>query len=99
MPVYVSLMRLKQKALDELADSPARGRVSAERVAALGGRSLSLHATMGMYDFVQIFEMPDEESMMQYLTLARRDGFVDPVVMRAFSSEDWSRIVTRVLAS
>jgi len=99
MPIYVSLMRLKQKALDELADSPARGRVSAERVAALGGRSLSLHATMGIYDFVQVFEMPDEETMMQYLTLARRDGFVDPVVMRAFSADDWSAIVGKVLAT
>jgi len=99
MPLYISLMRLKDKALAELEDSPARGRVSAERVARLGGRSLALYATMGQYDFVQVFEMPDEASMMQYLVTARRDGFVDPVVMPAFDGEQWRDIVGAVLAS
>ena len=93
MPHFISLMRLTQRGLDEIAHSPLRGRVSRERVERLGGSSVSLYATMGAYDFVQVFKMPNEATMMQYLILARQDGHVDPVVLQAFDSDEWSQIV------
>lgn len=98
MPLYISLMRLTQKGLDELKDSPDRAKLSRERVEKLGGRSLSFHATMGPFDFVQLFEMPDEKSMMQYVLTARRDGFVEPLIMPAFDAADWGGLVARVTA-
>ncbi len=93
MPYYISLMRLTQKGLDELGNSPERGRISKERVEALGGRSVCLYATMGPYDFVQVFEMPDETSMMQYVMTARRDGHVEPLILPAFDASEWASIV------
>ncbi len=96
MPHFISLMRLTQRGLDELPNSPERGRISRERVEKLGGRSISLHATMGIYDFVQIFEMPDEARMMQYVLTARRDGHVDPLILPAFDTDEWSGIVNAV---
>ncbi len=77
-------MRLTDKGLAELAGSPDRRKVSEERVAALGGRSIAFYATLGAYDFVQVFEMPDNEAMMEYVLTARRDGFVDPLILPAF---------------
>lgn len=93
MPHYISLLRLTQRGLDELQNSSERGRISKERVEKLGGRSLSLYATMGAYDFVQVFEMPDEARMMQYVLTARRDGYVDPLILPAFDTDKWSGIV------
>lgn len=93
MPYYVSLMRLTQKGLDELRNSPERGRIASERVEALGGRSVCFYATMGPYDFVQVFEMPDETSMMQYVLTARRDGYVDPLILPAFDTAEWAGII------
>lgn len=95
---YVSLMRLTAKGLAELAGSPARRKVSEERVAALGGRSLAFYATLGPYDFVQVFEMPSNEAMMQYVLAARRDGFVDPLILPAFDPPTFGAIVERVVA-
>lgn len=95
--LYVSLMRLTAKGLSELAGSPARRKVSEERVAALGGRSVAFYATLGPYDFVQIFEMPSNEAMMQYVLAARRDGFVDPLIMPAFDPPTFGAIVERAL--
>ena len=54
---------------------------------------------MGPYDFVQIFEMPSEVAMMEYVTIARRDGFVDPVILRAFESDEWESITESVSKS
>lgn len=99
MPYFISLMRLTQRGLDEIANSPERARVSRERVEDLGGRSIALYATMGAYDFVQIFEMPSETAMMQYLLVARQDGHVDPVVLRAFDATAWSSIVEASIKS
>ncbi|RVD46074.1 GYD domain-containing protein [Mesorhizobium sp. M4B.F.Ca.ET.169.01.1.1] len=99
MPYFISLMRLTQRGLDEIANSPERARVSRERVEALGGRSVALYATMGAYDFVQIFEMPSEAAMMQYLLVARQDGHVDPVVLRSFDAQEWSSIVEASIKS
>jgi len=95
--LYVSLMRLTAKGLSELAGSPARRKVSEERVAALGGRSVAFYATLGPYDFVQVFEMPGNEAMMQYVLAARRDGFVDPLIMPAFDPPTFGAIVERAL--
>ena len=93
---YVSLMRLTTKGLAELGDSAARRQVSEERVTALGGRSIAFYAMLGAYDFVQIFEMPSNEAMMQYVLTARRDGHVDPLILPAFDTETYGGIVGRI---
>jgi uncharacterized protein with GYD domain len=96
---YISLMKLTQRGLDELGDSARRREVSEARVAALGGRSLAFYAVMGPYDFVQVFEMPSNEAMMQYVMAARRDGFVEPFIMPAFDTNDWGQIIENVTAA
>ncbi|TCW78764.1 GYD family protein [Burkholderia sp. SRS-46] len=89
-------MRMTPKGLLELENSPDRSRISEERVERLGGRSLALFATLGGYDFVQIFEMPDNAAMMEYVLAARRDGYVDPLILSAFDSAQWASIVHKV---
>ena len=93
MPRYISLMRLTDKGLQNIKHSAERRAQSEQRVAALGGRSLAFYATLGPYDFLQIFEMPDDASMMQYLLTARRDGFVEPLVFPAIDTETYGEIL------
>jgi uncharacterized protein with GYD domain len=95
--LYVSLMRLTDKGLAELAGSPERRKASEARVAALGGRSVAFYATLGAYDFIQVFEMPDNEAMTQYVLTARRDGYVEPLVLPAFDPTTFGRIVAEVV--
>ncbi|KNY15099.1 GYD family protein [Shinella sp. SUS2] len=94
---YVSLMRLTQKGLTELTDSAKRRKVSEDRVAALGGRSIAFYALLGPYDFVQIFEMPSNEAMMQYVLTARRDGHVEPLILPAFDTDTYGQILTEIV--
>jgi uncharacterized protein with GYD domain len=90
---YVSLMRLTQKGLAELTDSARRRKVSEDRVAALGGRSIAFYALLGTYDFLQVFEMPSNEAMMQYVLTARRDGHVEPLILPAFDTETYGQLL------
>ncbi len=98
MALYISLMRLTQKGLEDLKGSPARRKVSEKRVAALGGKSLAFYATLGKYDFVQLFEMPNNASMMEYVLAARKDGYVDPLILPAFDTDQFGEIVESLLA-
>ena len=41
--------------------------------------------------------MPSNEAMMQYVLTARRDGFVDPLILPAFDPPTYGGIVERVL--
>lgn len=93
---YVSLMKLTPKGLAELAGSSDRRRVSEERVASLGGRSVAFFATLGAFDFVQVFEMPSNEAMMQYVLTARRDGHVEPLILPAFDPQTYGTIVNNI---
>lgn len=94
--LFISLMRLTEKGLAELPDSPSRRKRSEERVAALGGRSVAFYATLGPYDFVQVFEMPSNEAMMQYVLTARRDGHVEPLILPAFDPATYGAILERM---
>lgn len=97
MQTFVSLMKLTQKGLAELPDSPSRRKVSEARVAEAGGRSIAFYAMLGAYDFLQIFEMPDDAAMMTYVLLARRDGHVEPLILPAFGASDYDRILQRAV--
>jgi len=48
---------------------------------------------------VQVFEMPSNEAMMQYVMTARRDGHVEPLIMPAFDTGEWGGIIGRVSAT
>ena len=98
MPHYICLMRFTQRGLAEIRDSTARAAVSKTRVEKLGGRSVSFYLTMGAYDVVQIFEMPSEAAMMEYLLTARSDGHVDPLVLPAFDEAQYGAIIQAVAA-
>lgn len=93
MPHFISLMRYTQKGLSEIEGSTERAKLSAERVERLGGRSTDFYLTMGAYDLVQVFEMPSEQAMMRYLLTARADGYVDPLVLRAFPAAEYREII------
>lgn len=93
---YISLMKLTHIGLKDLGKSQQRQRKSEDRVSALGGRSLAFYAAMGSYDFIQIFEMPNNESMLLYVMSARQDGYIDPLILPIFDSEVWNGITENI---
>ena len=93
MPTYISLLRLTQQGIQSIKEAP--GRIDAARQAfeAAGARLKDVYAVTGQYDYVVIVEAPDDETAAAAgLALGAR-GNVRSETMRAFSQEEFRRIV------
>ncbi len=96
---YVSLMRPTPKGLAELAGESRPQKTERERVAALGGRcSIAFFATLGPYDFVQIFEMPSNEADDAIRAHRKGDGACRAVDPPAFDPPTYGDILGRVVS-
>jgi len=64
-----------------------------EQAAALGGRQVALYFTMGGYDVVGIYEMPDDEAMTRLALETASHGNTRTTILKAFPREEFVRIV------
>ena len=63
MPTYILLTTLTAQGLQTLKSNPERLREVNRDVEELGARVLHQWATLGQYDFVNVVEAPDEQTM------------------------------------
>ena len=63
MPTYVMFTTLTSEGVQTLKNNPARIREVNREVEQLGATVKAQWATLGRYDFVNIIEAPDEETM------------------------------------
>lgn len=76
MPVYVMLGNLTHAAFDKLDSIEERDKKAAAVIGSLGGKLIHLYYTLGQYDFVAIFEMPDKEALVKFLAIVGKFGTV-----------------------
>ena len=84
MPHYVVLGNYTDKGIQAVKAAPGRMAGAAERVEQLGGKIESIHFTLGMYDFVGIFEFPDDETMLRFSMGTGKEGNIRFTTLRAF---------------
>ncbi|EHN12366.1 hypothetical protein PAI11_07430 [Patulibacter medicamentivorans] len=63
MPTYVLLTRLSPDGVQTIKNNPQRIREVNKEVEALGASVTAQWATLGQYDFVNIVEAPDEQTI------------------------------------
>jgi uncharacterized protein with GYD domain len=63
MPIYVMLSRLSQQGVQTLKANPDRLREVNRDVEELGAKVLHQWATLGEFDFVNVVEAPDTETV------------------------------------
>nr|WP_313372357.1 GYD domain-containing protein [Brucella intermedia] len=93
MPLYIALLKSTGKGYENVATAPERTAASHRNVEAVGGKTVAFFMTMGRYDWVQIFEAPDDDAMMTYLLRARSHGYVNVEMIKAFSEEHASKLI------
>lgn len=92
MPVYVMLGNLTHAAFDELGSIDERDRKAQEIIESLGGKLIALYYTLGQYDFVVVFEMPDKENLVKFLAILGKFGTVRTETMEALPREMLYRV-------
>ena len=96
MPTYVSLLRFTQQGAEKIKESPARLERARAALKAAGGGLKAFYLTMGQYDAVVIGEAPSDEAYATTMLAIGAAGAVRTETLRAFTEEEYRKIVATV---
>ena len=94
MATYFVMFRFTQKGIEHVKQVPARVEAAKELFRNLGANVNKFYALVGQYDTVFIVDAPDDETVAKASLALSSLGNVRSEIMRAFSEEEFSRIVT-----
>ncbi len=96
MPTYVSLMSWTDQGVRTVRDTVHR-REQADALAQKYGVTIEqVYWTVGPYDLVAVVQAPDDESATAMLLELGTAGNLRTTTLRAYGSEEMSRIVERL---
>ena len=85
MPVYVMLTSLTDEGRKTVRENPDRIREVNKEVEAMGVKIVSQHVVMGPYDFVNILEAPNNETVVKVAVALGARGTLQTLSMAALS--------------
>jgi uncharacterized protein with GYD domain len=96
MAIYISLLTFTQKGVEAVKHQA--GRMDAIKAAyrAAGGELIAYYATMGQYDGVVVYRMPDDASAASFILSTMSMGNVRSETMRAFGEDEYRQILERL---
>ena len=94
MPTYISPLRLTQQGVQNIKEAPRRIEAGRQAFEAAGARLTGVYVVSGQYDYVLLFEAPDEETAAAVMLTLGRLGNVRSETMRAFTEEEFRRIAS-----
>jgi len=93
MPTYVTLIRFTQKGVEAIKEGPARLDAAKEAYKAAGAKLKDFYLVTGKYDAVVVSDVPDEETAVKLSLAISAKGNVRIETSRAFTEEEYRRIV------
>jgi uncharacterized protein with GYD domain len=93
MNTYIALMNLTDQGIKTMHESGARSVRGKALMKKIGGRIKGYYMTMGSYDFVVVFEAPNDEAMARFLLEVGRWGAVRSTILRAFPRAEANKII------
>jgi uncharacterized protein with GYD domain len=94
MPVFVLLSTLSQRGVQTLKSNPERLRQVNQDVEELGARVLHQWATLGAFDFVNVVEAPDIETVAKVSVALGARGSTRIQTLPALEIEDFLRTLS-----
>ena len=88
MPVYVALSKLTEEGSRTIKTNPDRIREVNQDVEAMGVKILSQYALLGQYDFINILEAPDNDTIVRMSVEIGSRGSIQMQTMPAVSIDD-----------
>ena len=96
MPSYVMLFHLTPQGLEHIKGSPDRIEAIKKAFEGRGAKVKDYYAMMGQYDSLFIVEAPNDEIAAQLALTVAKQGNVHTETHRAFSLEEYRKIVSQV---
>jgi uncharacterized protein with GYD domain len=89
MPLYVLLTKITSPGIKTIRDNPQRIKEVNREVEQLGARVLAQYATLGRYDFINIVEAKDAETIAKISVNLGARGTVQIETLTAIPIEDF----------
>jgi uncharacterized protein with GYD domain len=96
MPTYVTLLRWTQQGVAQIKESPARLDAFKQLLKSVGGELKGFYMVTGQYDLVISFEAPSDEVVAKLLLTVASKGGARTETLRAFTEDEYRRIVAAV---
>jgi uncharacterized protein with GYD domain len=94
MPTYITLIRFTQKGIEAIKQGPARLEAVRRAFQARGAKIKDFYLVTGKYDAVVVSEASDDETAVKLSLAIASRGNVRTETLRAFSEEEYRRIVS-----
>ena len=83
MPIYIMMSRLTYEGRKTIKDNPERIKEVDKEIEKMGAKVLAQYATLGMFDFINILEAPDNETIARVSTELGARGTIDIMTLSA----------------
>jgi uncharacterized protein with GYD domain len=93
MPTYVTLARWTGQGLQNIKDSPARLDAARKVFGSAGMKLKDFYMVTGRYDFVFVTEAPDDVTLAKATLAITSKGNVQTETLRAFTEDEYRKIV------
>jgi uncharacterized protein with GYD domain len=95
MATYIVLGNWTDAGVRDFKQTVERAETADRMLQAWGGRMVSIHWTLGPYDFVVLAESPDDATTEAWLVAVGAKGNVTTTTMRAFDRSEMQTIVDK----
>lgn len=65
MPIYIALTNVSAEGRQAIKEDPARIKANNREIEDMGVKILAQYATLGQYDFINIFEAPNDDAIFK----------------------------------
>jgi len=93
MPTYISLIRFTQKGIETIKEGPTRLDRAKQMFRSAGAELKAFYLVTGRYDAVIISEAPSDEVVARLALATGSMGNVRTESLRAFTEEEYRKIV------
>lgn len=83
MPTYIMMSRLTNEGRKTIKNHPERIKEVDKEIEKMGAKVLAQYATLGMFDFINILEAPDNETIAKVSTELGARGTIDIMTLSA----------------
>ncbi len=93
MSTYISLINYTQEGITAVKDSPKRLSVVKRLAKKMGGKVKHFYLTIGDYDLVVVYEMPDAVTAAKFMLTVGSTGAVRTKTLNAFPEAEYREII------
>jgi uncharacterized protein with GYD domain len=95
MPIYILLSKLTGDGRETIRDKPERIKEVNAEIEAFGAKIISQYAVLGPYDFVNVVDAPNNETIARVAVELGARGTVEIMTMAAIPIDDFIKMIKK----